>query len=126
MPSRNRFTEEQVERAFEFLKRASSTAPLTSEYLGRQMHLADIEGNWKARELISEVMRSRKVPIVARAAGKSRGYWIATSRNEIKSYVSDLYRRATEILGRAATVEGLWLRNNPAEQPEVDPSGDEY
>lgn len=126
MPQKPRYSDEQVDKALDLLKAASRDAPITSEQVGEVLGLDDFEGNWKARELISEVMRRRKVPVVARTHGKRPGYWIPTSEIEVKEYVQDLHRRATGDMGRAALVEVLWHETHPESEVEAQASLEDY
>lgn len=126
MAQKPRYPDELVDKALGLLKAATSGAPITSEQVGKALGLEDFEGNWKARDLISEVMRRRKVPVVARTHGKHPGYWIPTSEAEVKEYVSDLHRRATGDMGRAALIEVLWHQANPGSEAEDQPSLEDY
>lgn len=121
-----RYSDEQLDKALRLLRGASTTEPITSEQLGEALGLDDFEGNWKARELITEVMRTRRTPVVARAGGKHRGYWIPTTEAEVKEYVQDLHRRATGDMGRAALVEVLWHEANPDSEGTDQASLEDY
>jgi hypothetical protein len=126
MAPKPRYSDDQVDKALGLLRGASSAAPITSEEVGKALGLDDFEGNWKARELISEVMRRRKIPVVARTHGKHPGYWIPTSETEVKEYVQELHRRATGDMGRAALVEVLWHEAHPDSGAESQPSLEDY
>lgn len=126
MVQKPRYSDEWVDKALGLLKAASSAAPITSERMGAALGLDDFEGNWKARNLISEVMRRRKVPVVARTHGKHPGYWIPTSEAEVKDYVQELHRRATGDMGRAALVEVLWHEAHPDSESEDQASLEDY
>jgi hypothetical protein len=126
--SKWKFTEDQIDRALGLLKGAASSAPITSERLGDSLGLEDIEGNWKARILVSEVMLRRRVPVVSRSHGKpnQRGYWIPQNQEEVNEYVRDLHRRAAGDMSRAATVEVLWREAHPDSELESRDSLEEY
>jgi hypothetical protein len=126
MTARPKYTDDQMERASNLLKGASSTHPITSEELGEKLGLEDIEGNWNARDLITEVMRKKRVPVVARTTGKARGYWVPQTETDVKEYVQDLFRRSHGILGRAALVDFLWHESHPGEDSEPSGPLDEY
>ena len=123
MPAASNFSDELLARALELVRAASSDHPITSEELGQKLDLDDIEGNWKARDLITRVMARYHVPILARSTGRNRGYWIAESREEVLQYVRDLQRRAQGAMGRAATVEHTWNEAHPDDTTvtELDP-----
>ncbi len=128
MAQKWKFSEEQVDKALGLLKGASSTAPITSERLGDVLGLKDIEGNWKARILIGEVMVRRRVPVVSRSHGKPkhRGYWIPQNQEEVNEYVRDLHRRVAGDMSRAATVEVLWRETHPeSDLDSQDSTGEE-
>jgi len=121
-----RFTDVQVGKALEILRSATSARPVTSEDLGNKLGLDDFEGNWKARDLISEVMRRKRQPIVARATGKARGYWIPETREEVNEYIHDLNQRALGNLGRAALLDVLWHEKHPEEDSDSGRTLEDY
>ena len=116
MVDRPRFTNEQVDQALEILRNATKSHPVTSEELGHRLHLNDIEGNWKARELITEVIRTRGLPVGANGTG----YYVIRDMRELKEYRDDLQRRAISILERIALVERAFREaNGETEVPET-------
>ena len=69
MANKDRYTADQIENAYTLLKAATKAKPITSEELGHKLGLDDIEGNWKARALIGEVVRQRNLPVGAKGRG---------------------------------------------------------
>ncbi|MGA8537785.1 MAG: hypothetical protein WB789_10420 [Thermoplasmata archaeon] len=101
MANKDRYTADQIENAYTLLKAATKAKPITSEELGHKLGLDDIEGNWKARALIGEVVRQRNLPVGA----KGRGYYVLKTVEDLKEYREDLARRIHGIFDRIRSVE---------------------
>ena len=100
------WTDEQVEAALHILEGATKANPITSEYLGDQLGLNDIEGNWKARNLISEVIRRTGLPLAA----NGRGYYKMETLEDLKEYRESLQRRIVEMTDRISLAERSFLK----------------
>jgi hypothetical protein len=121
MPAKAQYTEIQVEGAYEILQKATKARPVTSEELGERLRIDDVEGNPIGRGLITEVIRRKRIPIVA----KGKGYFVPESYDDVKSYLNDLNRRSLGILERGALVDLLWHETHGDTEGQNAPSLDE-
>lgn len=105
-----------VDAGYRILRDATKESPITSEEFGRRLGLDDPEGNPEARRVITEVIRTRKLPI---ASGRS-GYFVIASAAELKEYRDDLNRRIGGIYGRIKLVEDAFEATYGSTVPSDD------
>jgi hypothetical protein len=122
MPAKPRFSSEQLEAAYELLKDATRAHPVTSEQLEKAVRLPHVEGNLGGRTLIHEVMKAKRLPLVA----TSGGYFVPTTYEEVKEYVEGLQRRSLGNMGRAALVDVLWHETHPTDEENQTTLEDEW
>ena len=112
---------EEIDRAYEILRKAKRSRPVTSEELGHLLGFDDPEGNPRARAVITEVIRQKRLPLGA----KGDGYYVLETIEELKDYRADLNRRISGILDRIRRVEEAFENTYHVVVTEGDTDPDE-
>lgn len=115
-------TPAMVDAAYKALSAATRGNPISSEELGRAIGISDDpEGNPLARSIVLEVMRTKRLPVVA----NSTGYFVPKTYAEVREYVSQLQHRQLGIMERAALIDSLWHEAHPEDPAPDTESADE-
>lgn len=116
MSFRHDFTEQQIEEAYEILRKATKNKPVKSRELEEKMGLDDADGHPMSRQLIFEVIRRKRLPLGA----KSNGYYIIDNWEDLQEYNAKLLGRILGTRDRMYIVNEVFREKYPDKIPEDD------
>lgn len=118
MPSKWNWTDEQVDRAYELLKDSTKASRVKAVTLEEALGVEHIEGRMKSRDLITEVMRRKHLPL----GSGNTGFYVIRSEDELKIYREALTKRILGVENRIDLVEKAYLETYGSlpDEEEVD------